>query len=83
MRGRRVKFGIRKGDTVVAISGADRGKQGKVLQVFPGKERVLVEGLNTVTKHMRKSQDQPKGAIVKREAPLAISNLRKVEKEKV
>ncbi len=83
MRGRRVKFGIHKGDTVVAISGADRGKQGKVLQMFPGRERVLVEGLNIVTKHMRKSQDQPHGSIVKREAPLAISNVRKVEKEKV
>lgn len=81
MRGRKVKYGIRKGDTVVALSGESRGRRGKVLRVYPRVGRVLVEGMNQVKKHMRKSQEQPQGGIVEREAPMAISNVRKVEKE--
>lgn len=81
MRGRRTKFSIHKGDAVVAIAGAEKGRRGKVLSVIPEKGRALVEGLNMVKKHMRKSQEQPQGAIVEREAPMAISNLRKVQKE--
>jgi large subunit ribosomal protein L24 len=60
---------------VVAIAGASAGKTGKVLQVMPSRGRALVEGLNLVKKHMRKSQDNPKGSIVQKESSLAISNL--------
>ena len=61
------KIHVRRGDTVRAISGEDAGKQGKVLKVYPKTGRVLVEGLNFVTKHLRKSQDNPNGGKVSKE----------------
>ncbi|MBN1269436.1 MAG: 50S ribosomal protein L24 [Kiritimatiellae bacterium] len=69
---------IKKGDMVVAIAGVDAaaGKSGKVLRVMPREGRALVEGFNYVKKHMRKSQDNPQGGIVEKEAPVALSNLR-------
>lgn len=70
---------FRKGDTVVCITGDEKGKKGKVLAVYPAKGRALVEGLNLAKRHMRKSQDNPKGGIVQKEAPIHISNLRKEE----
>ena len=66
---------IRKGDKVRVLAGRDRGKAGKVLHVYPRKDRVLVEGINMVKKHARKSQQNPQGAILHREMPLHISNL--------
>lgn len=66
---------IKKNDTVIAVSGVAAGKSGKVLQVLPARDRAIVEGLNTVKKTMRKSQDNPQGGIVEKEAPLALSNL--------
>ncbi|MBR57742.1 MAG: 50S ribosomal protein L24 [Myxococcales bacterium] len=66
---------IRKGDTVVVISGKDRGKQGEVLRVFPGKARALVQGVNEVSKHSKPSEKDPRGGIVKKEIPIALSNL--------
>jgi large subunit ribosomal protein L24 len=68
---------IRKNDVVIAIAGAEAGarKTGKVLQVFPERGRVLVEGMRFVTKTLRKSQERPQGAIIRKEAPLAISNV--------
>ena len=66
---------IRKGDVVKAIAGDDKGKQGKVLGTFPAKNRALVEGLGFVKKHLRKTQDNPNGGVVEREAPIAASNL--------
>lgn len=68
------KAKIKKGDTVTVIAGDDKGKSGKVLQVTSG--RVLVEGVNFVKKHMRKSEENPQGGIVEREAPIAISNVK-------
>jgi large subunit ribosomal protein L24 len=70
---------IKKGDLVKAISGDDRGKTGKVLQVLPGADRALVEGLNIVKKHMRKTQDNPQGGVFDKEASIHISNLKKAE----
>jgi large subunit ribosomal protein L24 len=70
------KAKIKKGDTVVVIAGDDKGKSGKVLEVAPEAGRVLVEGINTVKKHMRKSEDNPQGGIVEREAFMAISNVK-------
>jgi large subunit ribosomal protein L24 len=68
---------IKKGDTVEAIAGDDKGKTGKVLQVIPETGRALVEGLNFVKKHMRKTQDNPQGGVFEKEAPIHLSNLKK------
>ena len=71
------KMSVKRGDTVVVLSGADAGKTGQVLQAFPKQGRVIVEGVRYVTKHLRKSQDNPKGAIVRKEAPLHVSKIRR------
>lgn len=73
----KVKLHVRRGDIVRAISGADADgkKTGKVLKVYPRTGRVLVEGFHFVKKHLRKSQDNPNGGIVTKEAPLAASKL--------
>ena len=70
---------IKKGDLVRAITGDDKGKTGKVLQVLPGNERALVEGLNFVKKHTRKAQDNPQGGVFEKEASIHMSNLKKAE----
>ena len=68
---------LRKGDEVLVIAGDDKGSKGKILQVLREKNRVLVEGINMSKKHERKTQDNPQGAIVEREAPIHYSNLKK------
>ena len=65
---------IKKGDTVKVIAGKDKGKEGKVIAVVDGK-KVLVEGVNTVSKHSKASQENPKGGIIKKEAPIDMSNV--------
>ena len=70
------KTKIRRGETVEVIAGDDKGKSGKVLMVNIDQGRVLVEGVNFVKKHMQKSEDNPQGGVVEREAPLAISNVK-------
>jgi len=70
------KAKIKKGVTVQVITGDDKGKSGKVLQVLPESGRVLVEGVNFVKKHMQKSEENPAGGIVEREAAIAISNVK-------
>ena len=69
---------LRKGDEVLVIAGDDKGSKGKILQVLREKKRVLVEGINMSKKHERKTQDNPQGAIVEREAPIHYSNVKKV-----
>jgi large subunit ribosomal protein L24 len=71
-----VKCHIKKGDTVVVIAGDEKGKSGKVLQIVPQSGRALVEGVNFVKKHMRKSEEHPQGGVVEKEAGIAISNLK-------
>lgn len=66
---------IRKGDTVLVIAGADRGKTGRVLRVDPRGGRVVVEGVNLKWKHVRKSQDNPQGGRSQREHPIQASNV--------
>ena len=73
----REKMHVKRGDIVLVLSGADAGKTGKILQVLPKQGCALVEGIRLVTKHLRKSQDNPKGAIVKREAPIHVSKLKR------
>jgi large subunit ribosomal protein L24 len=75
----RAKFHVKKGDNVEVISGNFRGSSGKVLQVLPRKQRVLIEGVRMIKKHMRKSQDNPQGKIAEREGPIHISNVRLVD----
>jgi large subunit ribosomal protein L24 len=71
------KFNIKKGDSVVVITGDDKDlkKPRKVLEVLTEKNRVLVEGVNIVTKHTKPSAQNTKGGILKIEAPIAISNV--------
>ena len=64
-----------KGDFVYVISGEDRGESGKIIDVFPKTERVVVEGLNMIKKHVRKNQDQPQGEIVEREGTIHWSSV--------
>ncbi len=71
-----VKCHIKKGDSVVVIAGEEKGKSGKVLQILPQAGRALVEGVNFMKKHMRKTDDHPQGGVVEMEAPIAISNLK-------
>ncbi len=66
---------IKKGMTVRVISGNHRGEEGKVLHVFPKKERIIVEGVNFIKRHTRPSQENPQGGIVEREAAMHISNV--------
>jgi len=61
---------VKKGDTVVILSGRDKGKQGKVVQVSPKEKKVIVEGLNLVTKHVKPTQMGQQGQLVSCEAPL-------------
>ena len=75
----RQKFHIKKGDTVQVISGNHKGASGKVVAVLPAKSQVLVEGVRIIKKHMKKSQDNPNGAILEREGPLHISNVKLLE----
>lgn len=66
---------LRVGDTVQVIAGSDKGKTGEILQILRKEERVLVEGVNMVTKHIKPSQADPDGGIVTREAPIHVSNV--------
>ncbi|BEP30116.1 50S ribosomal protein L24 [Helicovermis profundi] len=66
---------IKKNDTVIVIAGKDKGKKGKVLQVFPAKERVIVEGVNMVTKHQKPSATVQQGGIIHQEAAVHVSNV--------
>src|SRR4029079_17160033 len=78
----RIKHHVKKGDNVVVISGNFRGSTGKILQVLPKKNRVLIEGVRLIKKHLRKSQDNPSGKIAEREGPIHISNVKLIEREK-
>ena len=72
-------FHVKKGDEVQVISGNHRGATGKILQVLPKKQQVLIEGVRLIKKTVRKSQDNPNGAIVTREGPIHVSNVKIVE----
>ena len=69
------KLNIKKGDTVYVLSGEDKGQQGRVLSVQAAKQRAIVEGINIVSKSTKPSAKHPQGGIVKKEAPIHISNL--------
>ena len=73
------KFNIKKGDTVYVNAGNDKGKTGKVLEVLRDKDRVIVEGVNMVSKHTKPNAKNPQGGIVKQEAGIHISNVNLVD----
>ena len=73
---------IKKGEDVIVIAGDHKGKKGKILQVLRDKNRVIVEGVNLLKKHERKSQDNPQGSIVEREFPIHYSNVMLAERAK-
>ena len=75
----RPKFHVKKGDQVQVISGNHTGAAGKVLAVLPKKQQVLIEGVRLIKKHTKKSQDSPQGAIIEREGPIHISNVKLIE----
>jgi large subunit ribosomal protein L24 len=77
----RAKFHVKKGDQVEVISGNFRGSSGKILEVIHRKQRVLVEGVRIIKKHLRKSEDNPSGKIAEREGPIHISNVKLIERE--
>ena len=76
----RPKFHVKKGDSIQVISGNHKGATGKILAVLPKKAQVLVEGVRMIKKHTRKSQENPNGAILEREGPIHISNVKLVTK---
>jgi large subunit ribosomal protein L24 len=69
------KVNIKKGDTVMVITGESKGQKGRVLEVDRDKYRAIVEGVNMVSKHTKPNAKAPQGGIIKREAPIHISNL--------
>ena len=77
----RLKCHVKKGDNVEVISGNFRGSSGRILAVFPQKQRILVEGVRIIKKHLRKSQDNPSGKIAEREGPIHISNVKLMERD--
>lgn len=73
------KYHVKKEDTVVVISGDDKGKKGRVIEVDYAKSRVMVEGVNIISKHTRPTQQYPNGGIIKKEAPIHISKVMVVD----
>ena len=73
------KFHVKKGEQVTVIAGKEKGKSGKIIAVLAAKQRVIVEGLQMIKRHTRKSPQNPAGAIVEREGSIHISNVKKVE----
>ena len=76
----KVKTHVRKGDTVEVIAGNHKGSTGTILQVFPEKDHVLVEGVRMIKKHTKRTQELPDGGIIEREGPINISNVKLVSK---
>jgi large subunit ribosomal protein L24 len=70
-----MKFHVKKGDEVVVLAGKEKGKRGKIIAVMSGSQRVIVEGVQLIKRHTRKSQQHPQGAIVEREGTIHISNV--------
>ncbi len=66
---------VKKDDTVIVLAGKDKGKTGKILKSLPKKQRVIVEGVNIITKHQKPSYGNPEGGIIKKEAPIHVSNV--------
>ena len=70
---------VKKGEEVVVLAGREKGKRGKIIAVLPKKQRVIVEGVQMIKRHTRKSQQHPQGAIIEREGTIHLSNVMKAE----
>jgi large subunit ribosomal protein L24 len=70
-----VGLGIKKNDTVMLISGDEKGKSGRVLSILPSKDRILIESLNMIKRHMKPSKKYSQGGIIEREAPVHLSKV--------
>ena len=77
------KFHVKKDDLVVVLAGKEKGKQGRIIAVLTKKSRVIVEGLQLIKRHTRKSQQHPQGAIIEREGTIHISNVKKTDAQPV
>ena len=75
----RIKAHVKTGDHVQVIAGNEKPKTGKILQVIPDKQQVIIEGVRMIKKHARKSQDRPDGGIIELEGPIHISNVKKID----
>ena len=69
------KLHVKKGDTVLGLSGKDKGKQGKIRQAMPAKDKVVVEGVNKIKRHTKPNQKAPNGGIIEKEAPMFASKV--------
>ncbi|MEO0404226.1 MAG: 50S ribosomal protein L24 [Bacteroidota bacterium] len=76
---KRVK--VKKGDQVRVLSGEHKGSEGSVLEVIRATDRVLIEGVNIVTKHVKPNANNPQGGVEKKEAPIHISNVQVIDKQ--
>lgn len=74
------KLHVKKGDNVMVIAGNNKGQSGRVLIIDREKKRAIVEGVNMISKHTKPNADNPKGGIIKQEAPVHISNLMLIDK---
>jgi len=75
-----MKRHVKKGDEVVVLAGKEKGKRGKIIAVLPKKQRVIVEGVQMIKRHTRKSQQHPQGAIVEREGTVHQSNVMRADR---
>ena len=78
----RIKTHVKTGDYVLVIAGNEKNGKGKILQVIPDKQQVIIEGVRMIKKHARKSQDRPDGGIIELEGPIHISNVKKIDAPK-
>lgn len=69
------KLHVKKGDTVLVLSGKDKGKQGKIVEALPKKAKVIVEGVNKVKRHTKPNQSAPQGGIIVKEAPMHVAKV--------
>jgi large subunit ribosomal protein L24 len=77
---KQAKLHVKKGDMVLVIAGDDKGKKGRVIEVMIAENRALVEGVNIVSRHTKPNAQNQQGGIIKKEAPVNISNLKVIDK---
>jgi large subunit ribosomal protein L24 len=77
---KQAKLHVKKGDMVLVIAGDDKGKKGRIIEIFNAEKRALVEGINIVSRHTKPNAQNQQGGIIKKEAPINISNLKLVDK---
>ena len=78
---KQIKTHVHPGDEVQVISGNHKGATGRILQVLPKKNQVIIEGVRMIKKHVKPTQEQPEGGIVEREGPIHISNVKQLAKK--